>query len=248
MRRILLISAMVVTAWLLPLLTQAQTCSPKAVFSYTKDGEEVEEELTEFTGQAPVTGRFTANPENYDGYEPSYEWRVYSSDKTWETYDVLTRTGETLEYTFTQSGTFYVELRVTFNKTENGTITETVIYPDEGNDAVRFAVTVAESKLEMPNAFSPNGDGINDIYRAKPEYKNIVSFRAIILNRWGQKLYEWNDPAGGWDGKFHGRDVNQGVYFVLVEAKGADGKDYKIKKDVNLLRGYTENGESTQAP
>ena len=245
MRRILLISAMVVTAWLLPLLTQAQTCSPKAVFSYTKDGEEVEEELTEFTGQAPVTGRFTANPENYDGYEPSYEWRVYSSDKTWETYDVLTRTGETLEYTFTQSGTFYVELRVTFNKTENGTITETVIYPDEGDDAVRFAVTVAESKLEMPNAFSPNGDGKNDIYRAKSTHQSIVEFRATVFNRWGQKLYSWNDVNGGWDGKVNGKTVRDGVYFVNVVAKGADGIEYKFRKDVNVLTRYTEDEGTT---
>lgn len=37
-----------------------------------------------------------------------------------------------------------------------------------------------------------------------------------------------------------GKDVAQGVYFVLVKAKGADGKEYNIKRDVNLLRGYTE--------
>ena len=48
-------------------------------------------------------------------------------------------------------------------------------------------------------------------------------------------------PAGGWDGKFNGKDVKQGVYFVLVKAKGADGRKYNIKKDVNLLRGYTES-------
>ena len=89
----------------------------------------------------------------------------------------------------------------------------------------------------MPNAFSPNGDGINDIYRAKNSYQSIVEFDAYIFNRWGQKIYEWHDPAGGWDGK----DVKQGVYFVLVKAKGADGRKYNIKKDVNLLRGYTES-------
>ena len=72
-----------------------------------------------------------------------------------------------------------------------------------------------------------------------------ISFRAIILNRWGQKLYEWNDPAGGWDGKHNGHDVKDGVYFVQVIAKGADGRDYHIRKDVNLLRGYTEGGNSS---
>ena len=64
---------------------------------------------------------------------------------------------------------------------------------------------------------------------------------AYSFNRGGQKIYEWHDPAGGWDGKFNGKDVKQGVYFVLVKAKGADGRKYNIKKDVNLLRGYTES-------
>ena len=68
-------------------------------------------------------------------------------------------------------------------------------------------VTISESKLEMPNAFSPNGDGINDIYKAKDGYQSIVEFHAYIFNRWGQKLFEWTNPADGWDGKYKGKDV-----------------------------------------
>ena len=97
----------------------------------------------------------------------------------------------------------------------------------------------------MPNAFSPNGDGINDIYKAKEGYQSLVEFHAAIYNRWGQKLYEWTDPADGWDGKFNGKDVAQGVYFCRVEAKGADGIKYHFKRDVNLLRGYNENKGTT---
>ena len=97
-----------------------------------------------------------------------------------------------------------------------------------------------ESKLTFPNAFSPNGDGINDVYKAK-EYQNITEFHAYIFNRWGQKLFDWIDPESGWDGTSGGHDVKDGVYFVLVKAKGADGQNYNIRKDVNLLRGYTEN-------
>ena len=93
----------------------------------------------------------------------------------------------------------------------------------------------------MPNAFSPNGDGINDIYKPKEGYQNLKEFHAYIYNRWGQKLYDWTDPSTGWDGTFHGTPVKDGVYFCLVKAKGADGKTYNIKRDVNLLRGYIEN-------
>ena len=86
----------------------------------------------------------------------------------------------------------------------------------------------------------PNGDGINDIYRAKPGYQSIIAFRAIIFNRWGQKLYEWKDPAGGWDGTYRGKAVKDGTYYCLVKAKGADGRVYDIKKDVNVLRQHID--------
>jgi gliding motility-associated-like protein len=110
-------------------------------------------------------------------------------------------------------------------------------------------VTISESKLEMPNAFSPNDDQQNDIYRAKKDkYKSIVEFHAYIFNRWGQKLYEWTDITQGWDGTYHGSPVKEGVYFVLVKAKGADGREYNIRKDVNLLRGYTSSTSTTTTP
>jgi gliding motility-associated-like protein len=92
----------------------------------------------------------------------------------------------------------------------------------------------------MPNAFSPNGDNHNDEYKAK-EYQSIVEFHAYIFNRWGQKLFEWSDPAKGWDGTYNGSPVKDGVYFVVIKARGADGIVYNIRKDVNLLRGFTQS-------
>ena len=68
-----------------------------------------------------------------------------------------------------------------------------------------------------------------------------MEFHATIFNRWGQKIYEWNDVRSeGWDGTFHGKDVKQGTYFVLVNARGADGRKFVIKKDVNLLRSFNQ--------
>ena len=98
--------------------------------------------------------------------------------------------------------------------------------------------TTVVSHIEIPNAFSPNGDDINEILRVKADKtKGITEFRAIIYNRWGQKIYEWTDLNGGWDGTFNGSPVKQGTYFVLVKAKGSDGQTHTIKRDVNLLRG-----------
>lgn len=98
----------------------------------------------------------------------------------------------------------------------------------------------------MPNAFTPNGDGVNDVFRVKESYQSIVSFEAMVFNRWGKKLYEWRTPDGGWDGKSGGSDVPDGAYYLVINARGADGKKYHIKKVINLLRGFKENTGGAQ--
>lgn len=211
------------------------TISPTATY-VTDEGEE---ENSNMSGNAPLVGRFQANPQNVGEYSANYEWR-FTIDG--ESTPYLTRYEENTEYTFTKAGTHNIVVYATFIN-GNDTIAYTQEYWDEIGP---MRVTISESKLEMPNAFSPNGDGINDIYKAKDGYQSIIEFHAYIFNRWGQKLCEWDDPAGGWDGKYNGKDVKQGVYFVLVKAKGADGRTFNIRRDVNLLRGYTEeSGTST---
>lgn len=206
---------------------------PQATF-ITSDGEETG---TSYQGSAPLTVRFCANAENTAGWSTHYEWRF---TKEGSDTPYLIRYEEDTEYTFTEAGAHRIVLYATFI---NGS--DTIAYTEDyWAENSPITVSISESKLDMPNAFSPNGDGINDVYKAKSGYQSLVEFHAYIFNRWGQKLYEWDDPAGGWDGKFNGKDVKQGVYFVLVKAKGADGRKYNIKKDVNLLRGYTENSGS----
>lgn len=228
--RTLLLLLLVLCTTLQAYADEVPTIDPQATFT-TDEGEETG---TSYSGSAPLTVVFHANAENVGMYTPHYEWRF---TKEGETQPYLVRYEEETEYTFTEAGSHRIVLYATFI---NGN--DTVAYTkDYWQDAQPITIQISESKLEMPNAFSPNGDGINDIYRAKNSYQSIVEFDAYIFNRWGQKIYEWHDPAGGWDGKFNGKDVKQGVYFVLVKAKGADGRKYNIKKDVNLLRGYTES-------
>ncbi|EGC20234.1 T9SS C-terminal target domain-containing protein [Prevotella multiformis] len=204
--------------------SRAQDCQPSGKFT-DKEGEAGTIAAGEtYAGSAPLTVTFSANPPS--GHDPAtnYEWHFFNQNNTREAY--LIRYDEDTEYIFTEAGT-----------------TRVVLYEILNGDTTRYNainVSISESSLQMPNAFSPNGDGINDVYRAKPGYKSIVSFKAVIFNRWGQKLYEWDDPAGGWDGKYKGRDVAQGTYFVNVTAKGADGREFRIRRDVNLLRGYTQ--------
>lgn len=216
---------------------QAQTCSPSAYFSYTnEEGEVIEdEEKDSYSGTAPVKAVFRANPTDAEEYTARYEWVIRKQGSEEKTF--IHRFEEDIEYTFTQSGVFFVELKATFTK--DG---EEVIYPEEGEESKQFSVTIQESFLEMPNAFSPGDDDeFNKIYKAKKNHMSIVEFKATIFNRWGQKLYSWDDINGGWDGKVNGRVVKNGVYFVNVVAKGADGRVYHIRKDVNVLTRYNEN-------
>lgn len=209
---------------------QTPTINPVATF-FTTNGEE---QSSDYQGSAPLRAKFEANIANADGWDAHFEWRFYTDQKRQTPY--LARFEQNTEVTFTVAGMHYVELFATFVQGN-----DTVEYTQEyWKTADPIRVSIAESKLEMPNAFTPNGDGVNDVYQAKPGYQSLVEFKAYIFNRWGQKLYEWNNPALGWDGKFNGQDVKEGVYFVLVNAKGADGKVFNIKKDVNLLRSYRE--------
>ncbi len=210
------------------------TISPTATYS-KEDGDETSTTISE---SAPLTVRFNANAENTGGWTAHYEWRFTMAG---ESSPYLIRYEENTEYTFTKAGSHEIELYAVF--TQNN---DTVAYTQEyWTEIEPIKVTISESKLEMPNAFSPNGDHINDVYKAKSGYQSLVEFHAYIFNRWGQKLFEWTNPAEGWDGTYHGKEVKDGVYYVLVKAKGADGVKYNIKRDVNLLRGYDEETSTT---
>ncbi|CDF21276.1 putative uncharacterized protein [Prevotella sp. CAG:617] len=197
--------------------------------------DEGEQEETSYEGSAPVEIRFEARPENLGSYTAYYEWRFYTQGN--ESSPYIIRYDENTAYTFMTSGQTFIDLLITFVDGK-----DTINYEmDEP-----FVVSVSESKLEMPNAFSPNGDGINDVYKAKDGWQSIVSFKAAIFTRWGKKLYEWNDPDGGWDGKVNGHVVPDGAYYCVVQAKGADGKNYSIKKTVSVLTTYDEQSTGTE--
>ena len=216
------------------------TINPTAIFVNTS-GEE--QETNEYSGSAPIVGKFYANPSDVEGWNEYYEWRfTKEGDTSDEPY--LIRYEQDTEYTFSDAGSHKIVCYALFTQGKD-TIAFTEEYWTSEQEPIR--ITISESKLDMPNAFSPNGDDINDIYGAKEGWQSIVEFRAIIFNRWGQKIYEWTDPAGGWDGTWNGRDVKQGVYFVDVQAKGADGRRYHIRRDVNLLRGFREKDSSTSS-
>ena len=223
-KRIFLLSLTV----FLHLTVQAQEGSPhiSPTATYIDDDGKEAVSSTDVGGQAPLDVTFRANPSNIENIVPIYEWHF---KKLEEETELMVRYEEDTQHTFIDSGTTLVTLIL---KQANN---------EEVLDSATIKVVVSESKLTFPNAFSPNnGDLLNNTFKPK-EYQSIVEFHAYIYNRWGQKLYEWTDPAAdGWDGTYNGKDVKDGVYFLLCKARGADGRKYNIRKDVNLLRGYVE--------
>lgn len=224
------LQALVVTASMAQ--DEVPTISPSA-FYLDEDGN-LQEEPTK-SGSAPLVGQFMANPSNTEGWACNYEWR-FTKNGSSDPY--LVRYEENTEVTFTDAGQHDIVCYATF-VSGNDTVQYTKDYWTE--ELMPLTCTIAQSKLEMPNAFSPNGDGINDIYRAKPSVQSIVEFHAVIYNRWGQKLFEWDDPKDGWDGTYNGSPVKDGVYYCNVKALGSDGVKYTFRRDVNLLRGFTES-------
>lgn len=207
---------------------------PSAIY-VTTDGEETDDATT--AQSAPLVAHFKANPQNAEGYTARFEWTITRMTQT-STEVIVHRFDEELDYTFTQSGSFAVRLYATFIQGN-----DTISLPDEGEDNP-IMVSICESKLEFPNAFSPNGDGYNDVLRAKDGYQSIVEFKASVFNRWGQRLYSWENLDEGWDGTHGGRTINDGVYYLVVTARGADGRKYNIRKAINVLTGYDNSSKT----
>lgn len=88
--------------------------------------------------------------------------------------------------------------------------------------------------LFAPSAFTPNGDGLNDIFHLTGSY--IRTFRLILFNRWGVKIFESNDLSAGWDGTYKGKQVQEGVYVWRAWAVGEDGTEFEKVGSVTLIR------------
>ena len=88
---------------------------------------------------------------------------------------------------------------------------------------------------DLYNVFSPNNDGINDIFHFNEWAMQEIYVQ--IFNRWGEMIYHWKDLNNGWDGRgYNGREAEAGVYFYKMESVGVDGVHFEEKGSVTLLR------------
>jgi gliding motility-associated-like protein len=76
-------------------------------------------------------------------------------------------------------------------------------------------INVSELKLQIPNVFTPNSDGINDRFEI-PKLEEYLGNEIVIFNRWGQKVYERSNYGGDWDGS----SLPDGTYFYILNCDG----------------------------
>ncbi|GEM_PF-1266894 len=118
-----------------------------------------------------------------------------------------------------------------------GTSTISVFVKDENGCVSRDTTTVKLApccKFDIPNAFTPNGDGRND-YFGPVSQTDLAIINFSIFNRWGELVYQGAGPNVSWDGKLKGKALAQGVYTYNLEFR-CDGEQFSRKGDVALMR------------
>lgn len=134
-------------------------------------------------------------------------------------------------------------LRPELTPFENAVFTLTVTDVNGCTASASIAVTVLRRlDVYVPNAFSPNGDGINDVLMIFAKANQIAVVRSFkIFTRWGESVFtgtdfQPNDPAHGWDGMHRGRKLDAGVYVWFAEVELLNGDREVLKGEVVLLR------------
>lgn len=104
-----------------------------------------------------------------------------------------------------------------------------------GSYTSSIIVTQGDCELKMPNAFTPNNDGVNDLFRVKyPQF--IKLFHMTVFNRFGAKVFETYDVNNGWNGKLNSIDQPIGTYVWTVSLTNNDGIAQTYKGTITLIR------------
>lgn len=105
-------------------------------------------------------------------------------------------------------------------------------------DSVIIHKEYCDCPVLIPNAFTPNGDGVNDTYEPSlPGECPVSELKMQIYNRWGQMIFVTYDPTKGWDGTYDGKPADGGVYYFTIKMKlGRDNMEVMKKGSFTLIR------------
>ncbi len=135
----------------------------------------------------------------------------------------------------TEADTSLNTVRV-YNKSGSYSVTLFAAGFNNCNDSSTYTFRISDSSsVILPNIFTPNGDGANDVYR--PITTGVKTLNAWVFNRYGTLIANWNTVRGSWDGHTNsGEECSEGTYAIVVEALGFDGVEYKLKGMITLAR------------
>ena len=109
-----------------------------------------------------------------------------------------------------------------------------IIYYNNGCSAIAYDTIHILSGVAIGNAFTPNGDGKNDVFTIMAD--GVSTYHMSIFNRWGQLVFESYDKTIGWDGTFKGAQQPQGEYVYFVAITFLNGQSMNKTGTVTLLR------------
>lgn len=101
-------------------------------------------------------------------------------------------------------------------------------------DSVLVKVDFICGDFFVPNAFSPNGDGLNDLINVHGFC--VSTYVLQIYNRWGEKVFETSSFTESWDGTYQGKNLDTGVFVYRADGTTIDGKTFNIKGNITLIR------------
>ena len=144
-----------------------------------------------------------------------YQWRF---DPTLDQLDIADPIASPVETT-----TYVLDIR-----DQNGCLNQAFI------TIVVFNPACLPPFIYVPNAFTPNGDGRNDLFKVFGD--PIDEMELIIYDRWGEKVFESKQKEDGWDGSFRGKALAPDVYAYYVRVRCFNGQEYITKGNVTLIR------------
>ena len=180
-----------------------------------------------FIDEAPIAN-FSFSPERVTTLNSTVEFTNESANArffNWNFNDEFQTIFENPSYTFEEPGIHFVRL--------------IAVHETGCQDTVEYSIDVLpHSSFFLPNAFTPNNDSTNDLYKGVGDTRFISEFEMKIINRWGEIIFTTTDPNEGWNGQKNniGEPVPHGVYQVLARYLDGEGNLQEVQGMATVVR------------